>query len=290
MRRMGDVNSRIVEGRSEELVVPYGLGIRNDRGERLCQFCQEEKMKITNTWFELPPGRLCIWRAPADRPDDIVQSQIDYILINKRFGSSLTRACTYLEAHVPSDHVLLVAEIKIKIKNVKKHAQRKIEYDRIKNEDIKNRTGGGLKDPRCVPLVHSYSRDELEAVLNLIQGSCGGKYPVEEEENPWDGDWPGLPEYYCGGFEQPPPQEGAEDIVPRERRLLELLPEEEEQEEDAEKGKESDEVRHGSGLVRWQAPQNLAISESDTEEEIDDVTCGSGVVRWLLKFFCVRLS
>ncbi|XP_049839000.1 uncharacterized protein LOC126284246 [Schistocerca gregaria] len=154
-------------------------------------------------------------------------------------------------------------------------------------------TGGGLEEFTSVPLVQSHSRDELAAVLSLIHSSGGDNYPVEEEDNIWDGDWPGLPEYYCGGFEQPPPLDGAGDTVSRERRLLEEVPEEEEEEEEEEegeeRGKKSEEVRRGSGLVRWQGLDNLAINECDTEEEINDVTYGSGVVHWLLKCFCVRL-
>jgi len=42
---MGDFNAKVLKA----LVRPYGLGLRNNRGERLCQFCQEENMKITNT-------------------------------------------------------------------------------------------------------------------------------------------------------------------------------------------------------------------------------------------------
>jgi len=71
---MGDFNAKVGEGRFEALVGPYGLGLRNDRGQRLCQFCQEENMKITNIWYNLPPRRLYTW----NRPDNI----------NKRYGTS----------------------------------------------------------------------------------------------------------------------------------------------------------------------------------------------------------
>jgi len=93
------------EERFEALVGPYGLGLRNDRGERLCQFCQEENMKITNTWYKLPPGCLYTWKAPGDGPDNIFRNQIDYILINKRYGTSVKRVCI-------SDYVLSMAVIK----------------------------------------------------------------------------------------------------------------------------------------------------------------------------------
>jgi len=80
---MGDFNAKVGEGRFEALVGPYGLGLRNDRGERLCQFCQEENMKITHTWCKLPSRCLYSWKAPGDRPDNIIRNQIDYMLISK---------------------------------------------------------------------------------------------------------------------------------------------------------------------------------------------------------------
>ncbi|XP_029162270.1 craniofacial development protein 2-like [Nylanderia fulva] len=135
---MGDFNSRIGKERYEDLVGPFGLGIRNERGERLVQFCQEEDMRVTNTWYQLPPRRLYTWRSPRDSPENISRNQIDFILINKRFGSSINRVSTYPGADVPSDHILLRATIKIKLtKYVKPVSKRGIAYKRLKQGDIK---------------------------------------------------------------------------------------------------------------------------------------------------------
>ncbi|XP_029164802.1 craniofacial development protein 2-like [Nylanderia fulva] len=135
---MGDFNSRIGKERYEDLMGPFGLGIRNERGERLVQFCQEEDMRVTNTWYQLPPRRLYTWRSPRDSPENISRNQIDFILINKRFGSSINRVSTYPGADVSSDHILLRATIKIKLtKYVKPVSKRGIAYERLKQGDIK---------------------------------------------------------------------------------------------------------------------------------------------------------
>jgi len=63
---MSDFNSRLGKGRFEDLVNPFELGTRNERGKQLVQFCQEEDMRVTNAWFQLPPRRLYIWRFPKD--------------------------------------------------------------------------------------------------------------------------------------------------------------------------------------------------------------------------------
>jgi len=41
---MGDFNAKIGEGKIPGVVVEFGLGVRNDRGERLIQFCIENKL------------------------------------------------------------------------------------------------------------------------------------------------------------------------------------------------------------------------------------------------------
>ncbi|XP_060519890.1 uncharacterized protein LOC132698058 [Cylas formicarius] len=87
----GDFNAKIGSLQADQIVGPYGLGDRNHRGDRLVQLCQEENFKITNTWFSLPPRRLYTWRSPQDNKENIVRNQIDFILINRRLGTSLKR-------------------------------------------------------------------------------------------------------------------------------------------------------------------------------------------------------
>lgn len=55
---MGDFNAKIGRGSVEGIVGEHGLGERNERGDRLVQFCREEDFIIMNTWFRLPPRRL----------------------------------------------------------------------------------------------------------------------------------------------------------------------------------------------------------------------------------------
>ena len=58
----------------------FGLGIRNEAGQRLIEFCQENSLVITNTLFQQHKRRLYIWTSP----DGLQRNQIDYILCSQR--------------------------------------------------------------------------------------------------------------------------------------------------------------------------------------------------------------
>ena len=42
----------------------FGLGIRNEAGQRLKEFCQENALVITNTLFQQHKRRLSMWTSP----------------------------------------------------------------------------------------------------------------------------------------------------------------------------------------------------------------------------------
>ena len=53
---MGDWNCIIGEGQDEKEVGAFGLGTRNERGERLTEFCRQRKLVVTYTCFEHKRG------------------------------------------------------------------------------------------------------------------------------------------------------------------------------------------------------------------------------------------
>ncbi|XP_039285542.1 uncharacterized protein LOC120351667 [Nilaparvata lugens] len=115
---LGDFNAKVGGGPQNEVMGKFGLGVRNDRGDRLLTFCQENKMVLANTFFKLPKRRLYTWTSPRDRPGAIMRNQIDYITINHRFRNSVKSAKTYPGAFIGSDHNILVAEVCIRLKKL----------------------------------------------------------------------------------------------------------------------------------------------------------------------------
>ncbi|XP_055384420.1 uncharacterized protein LOC129614059 [Condylostylus longicornis] len=136
---LGDFNAKVGSTQVEGVTGHFGLGDRNERGDRLIQFCQENKMKIANTWFSLPPRRLYTWKSPQDNDLRTVRNQIDFILVNRRFGSFVSRVSTYPGADVRTDHNLLLANIKIKLAVIQRTPQRtKLNVAKLKDISTKN--------------------------------------------------------------------------------------------------------------------------------------------------------
>ena len=58
----------------------FGLGVQNEAGQRLIEFCQENALVIANTFFQQHKRRLYPWTSP----DGQYPNQIDYILCSQR--------------------------------------------------------------------------------------------------------------------------------------------------------------------------------------------------------------
>ena len=80
----------------------FGLGIWNEAGQRLIEFCQENALVIANTFFQQHKRRLYTWTSP--------DGEVDYILCNQRWRRSIQSAKTRLGADCGSDHELLIAK------------------------------------------------------------------------------------------------------------------------------------------------------------------------------------
>ena len=79
----------------------FGLGIRNEAGQRLIEFCQENALAVANTLFQQQKRRLYTWTSP----DGQHQHQIDYILCSQRWRSSIKSTKTRPGADCGSDHL-----------------------------------------------------------------------------------------------------------------------------------------------------------------------------------------
>ena len=94
----------------------FGLGVQNEAGKRLTEFCQENVLVIANTLFQQYKRQLYTWTSP----DGQYQNQIDYILCSRRWRSSIQSAKIRPGADCGSDHELFIANFRLTLKKVGK--------------------------------------------------------------------------------------------------------------------------------------------------------------------------
>ena len=121
---MGDWSANIGSQETPGVTGKFGLGVQNEAGQRLIDFCQENALVIANTLFQQHKRRLYIWTSP----DGQHRNQIDYILCSQKWRSSIQSAKTRPGAHCGSDHELLIAKFRLKLKKVGK-ITRPFRYD-----------------------------------------------------------------------------------------------------------------------------------------------------------------
>ena len=81
----GDWNAKVGSQETPGVTGKFGLGIRNEAGQRLIEFCQENALVIANTLFQQHKRRLYTWTSPVGQH----WNQIDYILCSQRWRSSI---------------------------------------------------------------------------------------------------------------------------------------------------------------------------------------------------------
>ena len=103
---MGDWNAAAGEGQDGQNIGKYGLGKRNERGQRLVEFCLRNKLVITNTCFSAHKRRRYTWKKP-----DLARFQIDYIMVKHRYRNAVKKSYSYPGADCDSDHNLVLMKI-----------------------------------------------------------------------------------------------------------------------------------------------------------------------------------
>ena len=139
-----DWNPKVGSQETLGITGKFGLGVQNEAGQRLTEFCQENTLVIvcSNTLFQQHKRRLYTWTSP----DGQHQNQIDYILCSQRCRSSIQSAKTRPGADCGSDHELLIAKFRLKLKKVEKTTEpfrydlNKIPYDYT--VEVRNRFKG----------------------------------------------------------------------------------------------------------------------------------------------------
>lgn len=154
---MGDFNAKVGVGDKDtsSIMGMCGSGQRNERGDRLLDFCSVNNLCITNTRFkQTKENRQWTWESPDGR----THNTIDYILVSRKLMSSVQSSRAFPSADCGSDHQLLMANIKLRLK-----AQKPM--TRIKRVDV-----GRLKDDTVLQAYQVKLEERLEERWQEMSG------------------------------------------------------------------------------------------------------------------------
>ena len=107
----GDMNAKVgaCNKDKERIMGTHGTGTINENGERFVEFCGMNKCVITGTLFQHKD----IHKNTLTSPDKRTTNQIDHILVNQRYRSSVTVTRAMRGADVGSDYQLVRSRIKL---------------------------------------------------------------------------------------------------------------------------------------------------------------------------------
>ncbi|GFR76387.1 endonuclease-reverse transcriptase [Elysia marginata] len=130
---MGDFKAKIgTKKKDEDLewIDCHGIGERNERGQRLLDFAAENKLYITNTFYQKPKSRYWTWESPGQQ----YRNQIDFILSTDKPLFENTEVITSID--VGSDHRMVRGKIMLnktlmRLKRLSKKKGSKIEIKHL---------------------------------------------------------------------------------------------------------------------------------------------------------------
>ena len=111
---MGDLNAKVGEDNEgcESIMGKHGIGVRNENGDRLVEFCSLNNLVITGTIFPHRRIHRLTWTSPGGG----TMNQIDHVLVSRQHRTSIMDPRVMRGADIASDHQLIRTRIKLKLK------------------------------------------------------------------------------------------------------------------------------------------------------------------------------
>ena len=113
---IGDWNAKVGSQEIPGVTGKFGLGVQNEVGQRLTEFCKENTLVVTHILFQQQKRQLYTWTSP----DGQYRNPIYYIFYSWRWRSSIQSAKTRPGADSGSDHQILIVKVRLKLKKVGK--------------------------------------------------------------------------------------------------------------------------------------------------------------------------
>ena len=119
---IADCNAKIGSQEKPAVTGKFGLGVQNEAGQRLTEFCQENTQVTANTLFQQHKRRLSTWTSPGGQYWNwLFQFNcLGYILGSWRWRNSIQSVKTRTRAVYGSDCELLIPKLRFILKKVGK--------------------------------------------------------------------------------------------------------------------------------------------------------------------------
>ncbi|PIK34143.1 hypothetical protein BSL78_29037 [Apostichopus japonicus] len=137
---IGDFNAKVGcdnEG-LDDIMGKEGIGVTDDNGERLCEFCQVNGYVITGTIFKHRTIHKETWVSPNGR----AKNQIDHVLVNKSMRTSVLDTRTQRGTDAISDHYLVRCKIRLKLCKYlnRSKVKPKLDIEKLKDRQMREHT------------------------------------------------------------------------------------------------------------------------------------------------------
>ena len=166
---MGDLNAKVGSDNThyERAIGKQGCGVMNDNGERLVNFCMDNNLFVGGTFFHHKDIHKLTWVSP----DGFTRNQIDHIIMNSKWRRSLEDVRVCRGADVYSDHYLVTAVVKLKLRKTKQENQgrRRLDIDKLKCPATKKEFSIELKNRFCA--LENDPIDDIENRWEVIKAS-----------------------------------------------------------------------------------------------------------------------
>ena len=166
---VGDLNAHLSK-LNEEDTGWYWHKVSNRNGGLLRDTILEGQLEATNHRFQKKPGKL--WTHLSD--GTLTKSQIDYILVRKKWRSSVknTEACNSFNS-LGSDHRVVLSSVKLSLRKSKRPPQvARYNYDPLKtDEDLQSRYAVEVRNRFNMLLEQESETDDVTSRYKMLADS-----------------------------------------------------------------------------------------------------------------------
>ena len=181
----GDLNGHLGSSRAviERVHGGWGVGEKNEEGERVIDFAMAFDLALVNTFFEKRVSQLITYRSGGR------ESQIDLLLCRRDHLKEIKNCKVINGESVAAQHRMVVIDCKLrncrKSKNVR--AEPKIKWWRLKDGELKTRFKERLlEEIRLHEDVQRWWTENSELILRLgeeVLGKSTGRKPPNDKES-----------------------------------------------------------------------------------------------------------